>query len=45
MADNIDRAVEERALRESGLLGRGGGGMGNALYAISYDLLPPEAIW
>lgn len=29
-------------MRHSGLLGRGGG-MGNALYAIDYDSLPPEA--
>ena len=44
MPDNVDQVVEEKALRDAGLLGRGGGGMGNALYAIDYALLPPEAI-
>jgi ribonuclease T1 len=29
-------------MRKAGMLGRGGG-MGNALYAIDYDSLPPEA--
>ena len=38
----IDRSLEQHAMRRHGLLGRGGG-MGNALYAIDYDSLPPEA--
>jgi hypothetical protein len=42
MSDNVDRAVEETALRQYGMLGRGGG-MGNTLYAIDYEVLPPEA--
>jgi ribonuclease T1 len=42
MANNIDRAVEDHALRELGILGRGGA-MGNLLYALDYDRLPPEA--
>ena len=29
-------------MREHGMLGRGTG-MGNSLYALSYDFLPPEA--
>ena len=44
MPDNVDVDVEPKAMRESGRLGRGGNGMGNALYAIDYALLPPEAI-
>ena len=39
----IDLPIEQKALREHGLLGRGGG-MGNALYAIDFAHLPPEAI-
>ena len=39
---HIDHALEEQAMRKAGLLGRGGG-MGNALYAIDYESLPPEA--
>lgn len=38
----IDQSLEQHAMRKHGLLGRGGG-MGNALYAIDYDSLPPEA--
>ncbi len=38
----IDISLEQHAMRKQGLLGRGGG-MGNALYAIDYDSLPPEA--
>lgn len=37
-----DHALEEQALRKQGMLGRGGN-MGNALYSIDYDCLPPEA--
>lgn len=43
MAEKIDMAVEERALREHGILGRGDA-MGNALYAIDYAALPHEAL-
>jgi ribonuclease T1 len=39
---NVDRAVEEIAMRQHGLLGRGSE-MGNALYAIDIAALPPEA--
>ena len=42
MTDNVDRAVEELALRRHGLIGRGSG-MGNAPYAMEHDLLPREA--
>jgi guanyl-specific ribonuclease Sa len=42
MLTNFDSAIEERALRQHGLLGRGAS-MGNALFAISYEQLPPEA--
>jgi len=38
----IDPIEEEVALRDAGIIGRGGG-MGNALYAVSYDRLPNEA--
>lgn len=38
----IDQSLEQHAMRKSGLLGRGGN-MGNALYAIDYDSLPPQA--
>ena len=38
----IDQSLEQHAMRKHGLLVRGGG-MGNALYAIDYDSLPPEA--
>jgi guanyl-specific ribonuclease Sa len=37
-----DMSLEQHAMRQHGLLGRGGG-MGNALYSIDYDCLPPEA--
>lgn len=37
-----EQALEEHALRKQGMLGRGTG-MGNAMYAIDYDSLPPEA--
>lgn len=39
---HYDVSIEQHALRRSGMLGRGGG-MGNALFAIDYDALPPEA--
>jgi hypothetical protein len=42
MTENVDLAVEERALREHGILGRGDA-MGNALYALDYSALPSEA--
>ncbi|WP_425615335.1 ribonuclease domain-containing protein [Anatilimnocola sp. NA78] len=42
MPEFIDHAVEEVAMRKYGLLGRGSS-MGNALYAIDYSNLPPEA--
>src|SRR4051794_12746291 len=42
MSENIDRAVEEKAMREHGLIGRGDG-MGNAIYAIDISELPPQA--
>jgi len=38
----FDQSLEQHAMREHGLLGRGGG-MGNALFAIDYDSLPYEA--
>jgi hypothetical protein len=38
----FDRSLEQHAMRQHGLLGRGGG-MGNALFAIDYDSLPFEA--
>ena len=41
-SEKYDMALEEHAMRRSGMLGRGGG-MGNALYSIDYDKLPPEA--
>lgn len=47
MGVTIDLDVESRALRDAGMLGRGGpmGEFipGNRLYAIDYSLLPPEA--
>ncbi|TMQ34421.1 MAG: hypothetical protein E6K70_07690 [Planctomycetota bacterium] len=43
MENNVDRAVEELALRQHGMLGRGDE-MGNALYAMPYGQLPPEAL-
>ena len=42
MPVQIDQNVEQVAMREHGLLGRGGG-MGNSLFAIDYDQLPLEA--
>ena len=39
-----DHSVEQKALRDAGILGRGGGGMGHVLYAIDYAHLPAEAI-
>lgn len=38
----FDHSLEQHAMRQHGLLGRGGGA-GNALYAIHYDSLPHEA--
>lgn len=38
----FDQSLEQHAMREHGLLGRGGD-MGNALFAIDYDSLPYEA--
>lgn len=43
MSVKIDMMVEEKALREHGLLGRGGL-MGNSLYAMDYSVLPVEAM-
>lgn len=43
MGVSIDLQVEQEALRHAGLIGRGDG-MGNALYAIDYAHLPPEAV-
>ncbi len=37
-----DDSIEAHGMREHGMLGRGVG-MGNSLYALSYDFLPPEA--
>lgn len=37
-----DDSVEVHGMREQGMLGRGTG-MGNSIYALSYDFLPPEA--
>lgn len=42
MSATIDRPLEELALRRLGILGRGGG-MGNMLFAMGYELLPIEA--
>jgi len=47
MPSNVD-PLEEKALREHGILGRGGEPngnhlYGNQLYAFEYELLPPEA--
>ena len=42
MPVNVDQTAEQVALRQYGLLGRGGN-MGNALFAIDYDQLPIEA--
>lgn len=39
---HYDVAIEEHGMRRQGMLGRGGG-MGNALFSIDYDRLPPEA--
>ena len=41
MQTNIDKLLEESALRQHGILGRGSY-MGNTLYAMNYDLLPIE---
>lgn len=38
----FDQAIEEQGMRKQGMLGRGTG-MGNALFSIDYDRLPPEA--
>lgn len=38
----VDTQLEAHAMRKAGMLGRGAG-MGNALYSIDYDSLPPEA--
>lgn len=37
-----DESIERHGMREQGMLGRGMG-MGNSLFALSYDFLPPEA--
>jgi guanyl-specific ribonuclease Sa len=37
-----DQSIEAHGMRKQGILGRGAA-MGNTLYAIDYDLLPPEA--
>jgi len=37
-----DDSIEVHGMRMHGMLGRGEG-MGNSLYALSYDFLPPEA--
>ncbi|TFW34918.1 ribonuclease domain-containing protein [Massilia horti] len=42
MPENVDLSVEERALRDQGILGRSGP-YGNELYAFEYELLPAEA--
>ncbi|MBN3805759.1 hypothetical protein GXB81_22290 [Paraburkholderia sp. Ac-20336] len=39
---HYDHALEEQGMRKQGMLGRGGN-MGNALFSIDYDCLPPEA--
>lgn len=39
---NFDHAIEQHGMRRQGMLGRGSG-MGNSLFAIDYDRLPPEA--
>jgi guanyl-specific ribonuclease Sa len=39
---HYDAAIEEHGMRQHGMLGRGGG-MGNSLFSIDYDRLPPEA--
>jgi len=39
---NLDISIEQHGMRRHGMLGRGGG-MGNSLFAIDYDQLPPEA--
>ena len=39
---HLDQAIEEHGMRRHGMLGRGVG-MGNALFSIDYDRLPPEA--
>lgn len=39
---HYDMAIEAHGLRRHGMLGRGVG-MGNALFSIDYDSLPPEA--
>lgn len=38
----FDQSIEEHGMRKQGMLGRGTG-MGNALFSIDYDRLPPEA--
>ena len=38
---NLNKLLEESALRQHGILGRGCD-MGNTLPAMAYDLLPPE---
>ncbi len=39
---HYDMAIEEHGMRRHGMVGRGSG-MGNALFSIDYDRLPPEA--
>lgn len=41
MQTNLNKLLEESALRQYGILGRGCD-MGNTLHAMEYDLLPPE---
>lgn len=38
----VDQLLEQHGMRKHGMLGRGSG-MGNSLFAIDYDRLPPEA--
>ena len=39
---HYDIAIEEHGMRKHGMVGRGSG-MGNSLFSIDYDCLPPEA--
>ena len=39
---HFEQAIEEHGMRRQGMLGRGSG-MGNSLFSIDYDQLPPEA--
>jgi ribonuclease T1 len=42
MNNDINLEIEQKALREYGILGRSGP-YGNGLYAFEYEILPPEA--